>query len=76
MTIAPPLKRDGPGVSPFARLIRFCQFRLNEYLAPVQDFVKYEVNTKHATDHGYSSLYSGLPSDEQDEAWDRLITRA
>ncbi|KAI1148001.1 hypothetical protein F4825DRAFT_470788 [Nemania diffusa] len=42
--------------------------------SPVQDFVKYEVNTKHATDHGYSSLYSGLPSDEQDEAWDRLIT--
>ncbi|KAI0097292.1 hypothetical protein GGR51DRAFT_566618 [Nemania sp. FL0031] len=42
--------------------------------SPVQDFVKYKVNTKHPTDHGYYSVYSGTPSEEQDGAWDRLIT--
>ncbi|KAJ8126988.1 hypothetical protein O1611_g6648 [Lasiodiplodia mahajangana] len=42
--------------------------------SPVQEFVTYKVNTKHPTDHGYYSEYSGPPSEEQDEAWDRLIT--
>ncbi|KAI8633208.1 hypothetical protein F5Y19DRAFT_471474 [Xylariaceae sp. FL1651] len=42
--------------------------------SPVQDFVEYEVSNVHATDHDHYSVYSGPPSDEQDEAWDRLIT--
>ncbi|KAI3326184.1 hypothetical protein HD806DRAFT_489576 [Xylariaceae sp. AK1471] len=41
--------------------------------SPVQDFVEYEASTEHATDHDHYSVYSGPPSEEQDEAWDRLI---
>ncbi|KAI1173475.1 hypothetical protein F4777DRAFT_589853 [Nemania sp. FL0916] len=42
--------------------------------SPAQDSVTYSVNTEHATDHNHYSEYSGPPSAEQDEAWDRLIT--
>ncbi|KAI1127871.1 hypothetical protein F5Y10DRAFT_277833 [Nemania abortiva] len=42
--------------------------------SPVQEFVRHGVNTKHVTDPGYHSVYAGPPSEEQDEAWDRLIT--
>ncbi|TGJ79277.1 hypothetical protein E0Z10_g9486 [Xylaria hypoxylon] len=42
--------------------------------SPVQGFVEYKVSTEHATDPGHYSVYSGPPSEEQEEAWDRLIT--
>ncbi|KAI1753943.1 hypothetical protein F4782DRAFT_528873 [Xylaria castorea] len=50
--------------------------RLERSWSPVQDFVEYQESTEHATDPGHHSVYSGPPSEKQDEAWDRLITPA
>ncbi|KAI8954458.1 hypothetical protein F4801DRAFT_605372 [Xylaria longipes] len=48
--------------------------RLEISWSPVQDFVEYQESSEHATDPGHSSVYSGYPSEEQEDAWDRLIT--
>ncbi|KAI0861820.1 hypothetical protein F4860DRAFT_513615 [Xylaria cubensis] len=50
--------------------------QLKRSWSPVQDFVEYEEGTKHATDPGHHSVYSGPPSEEQEDAWDRLIMPA
>ncbi|KAI1428154.1 hypothetical protein F5Y12DRAFT_733886 [Xylaria sp. FL1777] len=48
--------------------------QLQHSWSPLQDVVEYEVSTEHATDPGHYSVYAGPPSEEQEEAWDRLIT--
>ncbi|TRX93776.1 hypothetical protein FHL15_005452 [Xylaria flabelliformis] len=50
--------------------------QLERSWSPVQDFVEYQESTKHATDPGHNSVYSGPPSEEQEDAWDRLIMPA
>ncbi|RYP35057.1 hypothetical protein DL767_003962 [Monosporascus sp. MG133] len=41
--------------------------------SPVQDYIEYEINQEHATDHNKHSKYSGPPTTEQDAAWGALI---
>ncbi|RDA86068.1 hypothetical protein CP532_1298 [Ophiocordyceps camponoti-leonardi (nom. inval.)] len=41
--------------------------------SPVNRFVKYETNTQLAPTYDRHSVYSGSPTDEQDEAWHALI---
>ncbi|KAI0428954.1 hypothetical protein F5Y09DRAFT_343163 [Xylaria sp. FL1042] len=48
--------------------------QLQHSWSPLRDSLEYEVNTEHATDPGHYSIYAGPPSEEQEEAWDRLIT--
>ncbi|KAI1741389.1 hypothetical protein F4680DRAFT_447299 [Xylaria scruposa] len=50
--------------------------RLERSWSPVQSFIEYQESTEHATDPGHHSVYSGPPSEEQEDAWDRLITPA
>lgn len=48
---------------------------LKRILAPIQSFVKYEINAEHATDHRKFSKYSGPPREELEDAWGALIRR-
>ncbi|RDA95314.1 hypothetical protein CP533_3531 [Ophiocordyceps camponoti-saundersi (nom. inval.)] len=41
--------------------------------SPVNRFVKYETNDRLAPTYQRHSVYSGIPTDEQDKAWDTLI---
>ncbi|KAI0454762.1 hypothetical protein F5B21DRAFT_474182 [Xylaria acuta] len=50
--------------------------RLQCSWSPVQDFAEYQESTECATDPGHYSVYSGFPSEELEEGWDRLITPA
>lgn len=43
--------------------------------APVQEFVEYELNGQHATNHTKYTKYSGYPTPDQDEAWRQLMKR-
>lgn len=43
--------------------------------APARDFLEYEINSEHATEHTKHSKYSGTPTHAQDTAWDDLIRR-
>ncbi|KAI1134911.1 hypothetical protein F5Y05DRAFT_416809 [Hypoxylon sp. FL0543] len=44
--------------------------------SPVHDFVEYEINGEHATNHEKYSKYSGPPSREQETAWAELVKPA
>lgn len=43
--------------------------------APAQEFIEYELNGQHATNHTKYTKYSGYPTPEQDEAWRQLMKR-
>ncbi|XXH04605.1 hypothetical protein Hte_011022 [Hypoxylon texense] len=42
-------------------------------IAPVQDFIEYEINEEHSTDHKKHTKYSGFPTPEQNAAWSALM---
>lgn len=41
--------------------------------SPAQEFVEYEINGQHATNHTKYTKYSGYPTPDQDEAWRQLM---
>ncbi|KAI0457658.1 hypothetical protein F5B21DRAFT_462634 [Xylaria acuta] len=45
----------------------------DESWSPARDFLEYEINSEHATEHTKHSEYSGTPTHAQDTAWDDLI---
>lgn len=55
----------------------FCRYNvsLTMVIAPVQDFVEYEINEEHSTDHSKHTKYSGFPTPEQNAAWSALMKR-
>ncbi|KAI0967860.1 hypothetical protein F4678DRAFT_482887 [Xylaria arbuscula] len=42
--------------------------------SPVQNSVQYELNGRHALKHYESSVYSGPPTSQQEEAWTKILT--
>ncbi|KAI1112560.1 hypothetical protein F5Y14DRAFT_267176 [Nemania sp. NC0429] len=47
-----------------------------ETWSPAREFIEYELNGQHATNHEQYSKYSGRPSVEQEEAWEALVKPA
>ncbi|KAI1743831.1 hypothetical protein F4680DRAFT_321645 [Xylaria scruposa] len=45
----------------------------SESWSPAREYIEYEINSEHATDHTKHSKYSGTPTRDQDLAWDDLI---
>ncbi|KAI1119164.1 hypothetical protein F5Y14DRAFT_460479 [Nemania sp. NC0429] len=41
--------------------------------SPVHEFLEFEINSEHATEHTKHSKFSGTPHHAQDTAWDDLI---
>ncbi|KAK3336427.1 hypothetical protein B0T19DRAFT_38557 [Cercophora scortea] len=41
--------------------------------SPVQEFIQYEINGENNLDHNKHSEFSGPPTDEQEDAWGRLM---